>query len=214
MGGGIVVPQLPTIPPHARQTHLCSAVERGKPHVVDRSTKQRNEMPITTGSGTAANGPPHWFRLASSFGAIALGVGASIVDTNPAHAMREGDARLQLAFVPAIAARGASVPAGRTTTLGFLVGYDPSNCQVPPIRVSRAAAQNGRVGSTDASRRLTPGQIGARGRKCAGTLMRGTAITYTPAPGYRGADRVTVNVTYGNGAARRSGGRSFRFTVR
>ena len=139
---------------------------------------------------------------------------ASVPGVQPAQAMQETRDRPRLAFVPSVPTRGATVPAGRTTTLGFLVPFNPGNCQVQRSSVSRASANNGRVGTSATNRRLTPAQVGAVGRKCAGTLMRGTAVTYTPAPGFRGAERVNVRLSYGNGLDRRSGGQSFSFTVR
>jgi hypothetical protein len=127
-----------------------------------------------------------------------------------------------LAGLLSVAATGAhaqqssnlTVPAGATSTLLSVPFWD-GRCQFggyPDILVQEQPS-HGRVRVQRASRLQVP----ANGGACAGKVVKGTVLLYTPNRGYRGRDSVSFSVyIFDNSTGRRKfvGGTTTNITVR
>ena len=109
-------------------------------------------------------------------------------------------------------AQGATVPANRTTEVGFFWALDPRTCgNLAKPRVRIRQPKNGKVTTKWVTRTVQfPGN---RGRKCNGTKGRGTAIYYTPNRGYRGPERFGITASSRLDGRSRNFSEVFRFRV-
>jgi hypothetical protein len=107
-----------------------------------------------------------------------------------------------------------TVPAGQTSTLLSVPFWD-GKCQFggyPDILVQEQPS-HGQVRAQRVSRLRVPANAGA----CAGKMVKGTVLYYTPNRGYRGRDRVSFSVyIFDNSSGRRKfvGGATTNITVR
>ena len=126
-----------------------------------------------------------------------------------------GAALLALAFtLPStpVHAQSATVPANRTTEIGFAWAVDVRTCgNLARPRVRIRQPEHGTV-STSWERRTFSGGRG-RGAKCNGRPGYGTAIRYTPNRGYRGPDGFGVSLTNRLDGRTRTQSDRFRFRV-
>ena len=119
---------------------------------------------------------------------------------------------LPLSVAPA-AAQGATVPANKTTEVGFLWAVDLRNCgnvARPKVRIRQP--ENGKITTKWLTRTIS----GARGRakRCNGRAGKGTAVYYTPNRGYRGPDSFSISTTNRLDGRQRTRTESGRVVVR
>ena len=100
-------------------------------------------------------------------------------------------------------AQSRDVPAGKTTMIEFVGSYDTRRCMNGARPRLKVSAANGTVTTKWTSRRVTKAAVGPRHRKCAGRMMKGMAVYYTPDRGYRGPDQVNISFSYDQGNGRR-----------
>ena len=120
---------------------------------------------------------------------------------------------IMLSLAPAIAADRRTVPANKTSAVGFIYystgrGYDCHGSGRGTYRVKKAASH----GTVRLEWRKVKGDFQGG---CKGKTMAGLAVWYTPRKGYRGDDTFTVQLNVpglhpGNGLA---SGRSWTFDI-
>ena len=109
-------------------------------------------------------------------------------------------------------AQGASVPANKTTEIGFMWAVDVRTCgNLAKPKVDLRQPKHGKVTTKWIARKFSGGR--GSGRKCNGRLGKGTAIYYTPNKGYRGPDGFRISVTNRLDGQSRRRTESVRFRV-
>ncbi|PPD15307.1 MAG: hypothetical protein CTY25_07080 [Methylobacterium sp.] len=95
------------------------------------------------------------------------------------------------AAAPALAQEARTVAAGKRTAIGSFALYSPVECAASTTPESRIATQpeNGKV-------EVVPERRTVSGAQCKPFQMQVQMIYYTPKPGFRGTDYVTVDFIY------------------